>query len=225
MFFGTGATILRHPSGRGSRGRGEGIAEDAGRAGEDERVDARRRCLLQQAEGARDVDVDEVLARVGRDVGLMERGRVEDRSHAGHATPHERLVGDRAHSGCVGGIEDVEADDLVSRVPQRADECLAEVAGAARYQEPHDRLTTLRLLARDTRASMDELRNAGLGRQSSGLDHRALARFLTDAYLCPAPDRHTADLAQGKTSGRVIRIQPDIFRRQVARPETDGFAA
>ena len=124
----------------------------------------RRRCLLQQVERTRDVDVDEVLARVSRDVRLVQRGRVEDGLHAGHATPHARAVGDRAYVGCVGGIEDVDADDLVSRVPQRADQCLAEVAGAARYQEPHDRLTALRSPARATsRASMDNLWNAGLG--------------------------------------------------------------
>jgi hypothetical protein len=38
-----------------------------------------------------------------------------------NATPHEGEVHDRADLSRVGGIEDVDPDDLVSRVPQRSD--------------------------------------------------------------------------------------------------------
>ena len=52
--------------------------------------------LLEQVQRAGDVGVDEVLARVGRDMRLVQRRGVEDRVHARHAAGDERAVGDRA---------------------------------------------------------------------------------------------------------------------------------
>jgi hypothetical protein len=81
--LGDGPDLLGHPCGGGS-GRGdEGIAEDAGRAGENERADISGYRLLQEIERAGDVGIDEGLSAMGGDMGLVQRRRVEDRLHAG----------------------------------------------------------------------------------------------------------------------------------------------
>jgi hypothetical protein len=58
--------------------------------------------LFEQIEGAGDVGVDEILAGVGGDVGLVERGGVEDGVHAGHDAADAGAVDDRAGVGGAG---------------------------------------------------------------------------------------------------------------------------
>ncbi len=124
MFFGAGATSSVTQAAGAPAGGIKASPKTLGGAREEERVDARLHSPLQEVERPRDVDVDEFPPEMSRDMGLVQRRRVEDRPYAGHATPHEGTVRDRADLGRGGGIEDVESDDLVSRVPQRADQCL-----------------------------------------------------------------------------------------------------
>jgi UDP-N-acetyl-2-amino-2-deoxyglucuronate dehydrogenase len=80
--FGNGPDLLGHPRGRSSVGRHEGVAKDARRAREDERLNAVRNGLFQQVKSAGDVDVDELLPAVGGDMRLVNSGCVEDHLHA-----------------------------------------------------------------------------------------------------------------------------------------------
>lgn len=139
--LGDGSDILSHP-GRGRPGWWhKGIAEDAGRAREDERPDTRRNGLLQQVERAGDVGVDEILPLVRTDVGLVQGGGMKDRLHAGHGMPNDCAIGDRADERGEARREDVETDRLVSQISQDTHHCLAEMTRASGYQSFHARLT------------------------------------------------------------------------------------
>ena len=87
--------------------------------------------FFQQIKRAGNIDIDEVLPAMRSDVRFVQRGGVEDRLHARHATPDARAVGDRANVSGEGAVENVEADDVVPQFPQRADQCFAQMAGAA----------------------------------------------------------------------------------------------
>ena len=108
--------------------------------------------LFQQIQRARNVGVDEVLTSVRSDVGLVQGGGVEDRTvhRPMQLLTRERWC-NRADVGSVRGVEYVEADDLVSQVPQGVGQGLAEVTGASRNQDSHDGLTPLLLSARVAR--------------------------------------------------------------------------
>jgi hypothetical protein len=62
---------------------------------------------------------------------------MEDRLHAVHAAPHAGPVDDRADVGRVRRWQHIETDDLVLRIPQAADQSLAEMSGTARNQNSH----------------------------------------------------------------------------------------
>src|SRR5262249_35656201 len=110
------------------RGRHEGIAKDTRRAREDERFDAGRRRLFEQVERTRYVGIDEVLTAVGRDMRLVQGGRMKNRPHAAQAAPHTSTVGDRADASREGTRDNVEANDVAPRIPQGADQRFAEMA-------------------------------------------------------------------------------------------------
>jgi hypothetical protein len=76
---------------------------------------------------------------MGGEVRLVQRSGVEDRLHAGHVTPDARAVGYGADASREWSLEDIEADDLAPRVPQGADQRLAQVTGASCDQDSHAR--------------------------------------------------------------------------------------
>jgi hypothetical protein len=132
--------VLRDPCRRLAVGRRERSPERARRAREDEAADAGGDGLLEEVQGPGHVRVDELLAAVRADVGLVQCRGVEDRVDALDAAPHACAVGDRAEHRGVRGVEHVEPLDLVRAVgAEDANERLAEMPGAAGDQDPHDR--------------------------------------------------------------------------------------
>src|SRR3546814_15256108 len=87
--------LLGHPGRRRTRGRCQGIAEYAGRGGENEGADAGIHRFFEQVQRAGDIGVDEILPAVGRDMGLMQRGRVIDGPDAAEAVAEPRSEGRR----------------------------------------------------------------------------------------------------------------------------------
>src|SRR5882724_1623905 len=81
--------VLGDPGRRRTFRWDESTAESAGRARVDERLDACRGRLLQQVQSAADVGIDESLARVTRNMRLVQRGGMQNGVDASHALPDE----------------------------------------------------------------------------------------------------------------------------------------
>ena len=132
-----GRDVLGHPRRGRSRRRRERAPERARRAGVDEGAHSRGGGFLEQVERAREIGVDERLAGVRGDVRLVQRRRVQDGLHAGHAAPdHARSAMEPTALG-VGGRQQIETDRFVPLLAQRPHQGFAEVPRAAGDQQPH----------------------------------------------------------------------------------------
>jgi hypothetical protein len=135
--LGDGADVLVDPRGGRARRRRQRAAERARRRREHERADAGGDRLLEQVQRPGHVDVDEVPARVGSDMRLVQRRRVHDGVDARHRRAHHRPVRDRAHDLGGRGGQDVDPAHVVAALAQHAHEALTEVSRAARDEDPH----------------------------------------------------------------------------------------
>ena len=129
-----GREIFRYPHCRSAARRHHGIAKDTGRAGEDKRVDCCCDRLLQ-SEGPGDVGINEFLPAMGRDMGLVQRGRVEYGPQLSQTAPDEATVGDRADMSGKRGLPNVEANDLVPRLLQSASETFTKMSSTSSDQD------------------------------------------------------------------------------------------
>ena len=73
--------------------------------------------------------------------GLCSVAVCSDGVGAGHRRPDRGAVGDRRRDIGVRRVEEVEADDVVARLAQGADQRLTQVPGTAGHEDPHDALT------------------------------------------------------------------------------------
>ena len=136
-----GRDLLGDPGGRSTRGRDQGTTEGARRAGEDEAAHLGRDSLLEQVERPGDVGVHELLPRMGGHMGLMQRGRVDDRARARAGSTNEILVDDRPDDVSVLRLEHIEADHVMAVGAETPNERLAEVPRASSDEDAlfHDR--------------------------------------------------------------------------------------
>ena len=104
---------------------------------EHERARPGRDRLLEQVDRGGDVRVDEVAPRVAADVRLVQRRGVQHRVDARDRAARDVAVGERPDEVGVGRGQEVGAADVLARVAQDADERLAEMARAARDEDPH----------------------------------------------------------------------------------------
>ena len=114
--------------------RHQRVAEHAGGAGVDKGRDIFRSCFLKQVQRAGDVDVNEVLASVGRHMRLVKGCGVQNGSDTVHAGPYEVAVGDRANLMRESAGAIVDTDDVAPLRLQRTDQRLAEMSGTAGHQ-------------------------------------------------------------------------------------------
>lgn len=110
-----------------------------GGRGEDETIGFRRHRRLEQVERAADIDVDERLARITHDVGLVQRPGVDDGLEAmfGEEAVDERAVGDASDHIGARAARDVEADDLMAVRAQQRGEIAAEPARGSGEEDAH----------------------------------------------------------------------------------------
>ena len=102
------------------------------------RADAGRDRLLEQVERAGDVRVDEVLPGVAsRRAACAASRRAAPRRRPATARRATLAVGERPDEVGVGRGQQVGAADVLAGVAQDADERLAEMARAARDEDPH----------------------------------------------------------------------------------------
>src|SRR3546814_8394608 len=78
--------------------------------------------FFEQVQRAGDIGVDEILPAVGRDMGLMQRGRVIDGPDAVEAVAEPCAVDEGADPAGIGRGAQVEADDRLAEVLQAADQ-------------------------------------------------------------------------------------------------------
>jgi hypothetical protein len=91
--------------------------------------------LMIQCAG--DIDIDEVLPTVARNMRLVQRCRVQNHLHALHALFDKAAVRDRSLSMSERRTLDLETHCLMIRVFQSPRQRLAEVIGAAGNKDFH----------------------------------------------------------------------------------------
>ncbi len=131
--------VLGDPGGRRPARRRQHVAEDAGRAREDERADARRDRLLEQVQRAGHVDVDEVLraaasrraaCAASRRAARRRRLRIADATNARSTIePTRSVYADGSTSTPTTSCADAA---------QRAHQRLAEMARTAGDEDLHE---------------------------------------------------------------------------------------
>jgi hypothetical protein len=72
---------------------------------------------------------------MGRDMGLVQRGRVEYGPQLSQTAPDEATVGDRADMSGKRGLPNVEANDLVPRLLQSASETFTKMSSTSSDQD------------------------------------------------------------------------------------------
>jgi hypothetical protein len=101
-------------------------------------------CLATASSRRRRVPVmfvsTKLLSGVRGHVGLVQRGRVQDRVDAAHGALDLRPIDDGAHARGEWRRHQVQADDLVATGLERADQRLAEMPGAAGDEDSHGAL-------------------------------------------------------------------------------------
>jgi hypothetical protein len=102
-----------------------------------EGADTRGSRFFQQVKGTGDVGVHEVLMAVRGHMGLVQRRRMNDGANAAHAVCNEGAVNDRSERMGEWQGRHIDADHIVCRGLQAADERLAEMAGAAGHENLH----------------------------------------------------------------------------------------
>ena len=93
--------------------------------------------LLEQVERAGDVGVDEVLAGVRADVRLVQRRRVDDRVDAASTARTSARSAIEPATSVYGEARMSSPTASIPSAAQRADQPLAQVAGAARDEDLH----------------------------------------------------------------------------------------
>src|SRR5207237_1243969 len=81
--------------------------------------------------------INELLPTMSDDMGFMKGRRMEDGVHTLHASLHIRAVDDRPDITGKAGIDNVEANDFMLCILQRANQRLAKMSGAACNQNSH----------------------------------------------------------------------------------------
>ena len=89
-------------------------------------MSARR--LLEQDQRAENVRLDESVARMGRDMGLMQRRGMEDRVNALHGARDGRAIRDRGDFVGERSGNDVDADPRAARRAQSAHQRFAQMS-------------------------------------------------------------------------------------------------
>ena len=75
---------------------------------------------------------------MGRDMRLVQRGRVEHGLHPPQTKPDEATVADRADMSGKRGLPNVEANDLVPRLLQSASETFTKMSSTSSDQDLHE---------------------------------------------------------------------------------------
>jgi hypothetical protein len=75
---------------------------------------------------------------MGRDMRLVQRGRVEHGLHPPQTKPDEATVADRADMSGKWGFPNVEANDLLSHLLQSAGKTLTKMSSASSDQDLHE---------------------------------------------------------------------------------------
>jgi hypothetical protein len=132
--------ILCYPGGRLAGVRRQRRSERARRAGEDESLYTGRHRRLKEGQRAGDVRINEILVRVGRDMGLMQCRRMDDRADVPHAAFDEVTVIDRADAIGERRRQDIDAKRRTPRLAQRPHQRLAKMTGTPGHENGHDRL-------------------------------------------------------------------------------------
>jgi hypothetical protein len=98
---------------------------------EDEGCDFLGGRRFKQVQRACDVDVDKILAAVGRQMRLVQGCGVEHDRHAAHATGNKIAIRDRAKTVRERARANIDAEGLAALCLQCAHQCFAEMPGTA----------------------------------------------------------------------------------------------
>ncbi len=118
--------------------RSQRMAEGAGRAREYERAHVGGHGFFEQVQGTADVDIDEGLTQMRRDMRLVQRGGMQDRIDAMHRVRNECPIDDRPDEIRIRRGKDIDADRTMRRRAQGAHQRFAEMTGASGDEDVQD---------------------------------------------------------------------------------------